>query len=125
MADLKGAVNAASRKALQAMDSVRDAAVYTSVSTTSGSTPYDPTTGVPTRPGTQHNIRLLFTSFRQNEVDGDVIKLNDRRATISASEVTFVPKGADFFTVDGVQWEVVRIKKEPSTSVFILHVRPA
>jgi hypothetical protein len=125
MGDLRSAVNGASRSALAAMDSVRCAALYTSVSTTEGTVPYDPVAGTVTRPGTQHQIRILFTSYKNNEIDGESIKSLDMRATISASEVTFIPKGADFMSIDSIQWEIVKIKREPSGSVFILQVRPA
>ena len=125
MADLRGAVNSATRKSLAAMDSVRCAALYTAVSTTEGSVPYDPTTGAVTRPGTQHKIRILFTSFNEKEIDGESVKPLDMRATLSASEVKFIPKAADFMVIENLKWEIVKIKREPSGSVYILQVRPA
>lgn len=123
MADLKTSIQGATRRSLAAMDSMRVSATYLSVSTTSGSTGYNPTTGAATRAGNEHPVKVLLTSFRDTEVDGDIIRPTDQRATLSASEVSFEPKLADRIKIGTVEHEIVRIKREPSQSVYILHIR--
>lgn len=112
---LKDVMQAAVKSLHQAGDSLFEDVVYHEMQGTGSNL-----TDVP------HNLRGLYFSFSEAEVDGDVIQPTDRRLQLDASLVSFTPHPADYvIDAAGTREEVVSVKHVPGDTVVYLQMRRA
>lgn len=88
----------------------------------SRSTPggYDPETG-PTDPvELQSPCTVALLEFDNRQIDGELVKIGDRRALI-APDVSFEPQAGDSLTVGSDVLQVVRNRPVSPAGVVVLH----
>lgn len=88
----------------------------------SRSTPggYDPVTG-PTDPvEMQSPCTVALLEFDNRQVDGELVKIGDRRALI-APDVSFEPQAGDSLTVGSDVLQVVKNRPVSPAGVVVLH----
>lgn len=88
---------------------------------------YDPATGTTAAGSTDDEIvKVAFVQYRENLVDGTNIQRGDRKALLSASAATKVPKSQDQFIGVGDTVNVVSVQTIQSGGVdaaYICQVR--
>lgn len=107
----------------KAQGGLNDAVTYHSA----GSYTYDPSTGQNTESGGSDttSVKALFCSYRNEEIDGDRIKLNDRKVLIAANNLpSITPKITDYITdSNSVVWQVKHVKADPAEAEWVLQCR--
>jgi len=84
---------------------------------------YDVETGTDSTPTTEHAIRAMKTSFKEEDIDDNAVHRGDQRITVEAKRVSFEPSLHDQISCPDGVWEVIRSKREMSGSVLIIQVR--
>lgn len=113
--------------AQKAMKTASDVADATEPVTFVRSVPgnYNPTTGVPDETLTEYVIeRALLTDISEAEqrMLGPVDKLT-QKMIIAALDLAIVPARSDYVVdADGIRWEILRIKKVPGGSIYIVYL---
>jgi len=102
-------------------DQIVVSATYTH--TTSGG--YDPATGGLTPVVQEPTVNVLEAVYKANEIDGDVVKIGDKKMIVRASELSTVTSVRldDRITISGVIWQIVNFKFDPTETVYIFQVR--
>lgn len=118
---LKTQIRQATRTALKEMSSVSESVTYQKMAVDSV---YDPETGTPSRTSQAFPVRGYFTSFKEDEVDGNNVQPGDQRLTFDVLDLSFEPRLADH-VIDGagLEWEVIAVKTPPPKIIHILTVR--
>ena len=100
---------------------IRAAVNYISVDTAI----YDPSLGsvVEVLNSTQSNVYMIFTSFKLENVDGQMVHINDQKAICPTLDLTAVPSDLDYLVKDSVRWDIKNFKTDPANAAWILHVR--
>ena len=81
---------------------------------------YDPVTG-PTDPiDLQSPCTVALLEFDNRQIDGELIRVGDRRALI-APDVAFEPLAGDLLTADGEVLQVVRNRPMKPAGLIVLH----
>ena len=94
---------------------------YTSVAQTT----YDTATGA-VIPGADQTkvIDVLRETYNETQVDGQNIKVDDRRYSWPAIDFPFVPKTDDYLTLaDGTRWNVLKVGTDPATGHWAVQAR--
>lgn len=68
-------------------------------------------------------VQAFFTSFREKEVDNLNVRPLDQRCTIERSKLQLEPVPGDTITRADGDWKVLQVRREPSESLWILHIR--
>ena len=116
---LSAAIRAAVSSALDAIGDVRQTVTYLSDPNSS----YDTGTGQVTESGTSYSILAVSIEYEDREVDGVAVQSTDRQLILEAAELSFTPKMHDIVTVDGANWRVENIYKDPIGAIYILQIR--
>ena len=84
---------------------------------------YDPVTG--STAGTTVDIPcgIVLDSWEQRQIDGDVVRVGDRRAFVRASELGIEPSTDDQLVIGGRTWQVLAVSTDPALVLYELHVR--
>lgn len=86
---------------------------------------YNPATGVITRSDQQtfSNVPAIFVGFRQEEIDGERVRPEDKKCLIQYKDVPIRPKLDDYMTTINGDIEIIQVRREQSESVHVFHVR--
>jgi hypothetical protein len=89
------------------------------------STAYDPATGALGATTAADVVDIIRSPFRSREIDGTIVKTGDERFVIRSSEFVnvSVPSLDDRISVGSDVWEVMKTSRDPTGSVFQMHVR--
>lgn len=81
---------------------------------------YDPVTGVETgATSADHAVSIVEANFRQQEIDGTLIRQDDKKALMSAYKSTADPEVDDSIVIDSDTFNIVSIKSiQPGDTVI-------
>jgi len=89
----------------------------------SGTPSYNATTGAVTVSQTAYSILATLVRYRKEEIDGDAIRVEDKKALIAALNLPVTPTLNDTL-VDGANtWIVVGANIDPAGALWILQLR--
>jgi len=122
---LKSVVQKAAQTAMKATGDALGVCTYWSMST-SGSG-YSPSKDEIVNKGTPWlSISFVEMEFKQEEIDGDKVKKEDKKVLIASLDLSTVPKNGDRLEVSSTeQWKVEGVATDPVQALWILHVRRA
>ena len=91
------------------------------------STTYNASAGTNTAVyATVAGVSLIFDVFELKEIDGQIIRSEDKKALIPAKSIsTVTPSTDDRIVESGVVWRVMAVKVDPAKALYELHVRKA
>jgi hypothetical protein len=69
------------------------------------------------------NVQGLLTSLSEEEVTWFPADRVTQKVILPMEGLTFDPKGDDYLTIDGVVWQIRRVKDVPGKSVAILFIQ--
>lgn len=113
-------------KSFDIFNNIQQSCTYRSKMAVSPS--YDPASGV-TDPYTDIPVSMIFTSFRSNEIYNSVagtvheIRQTDMKGLIPSQRLPVTPKMNDIIVLNGVSWEVLRVKQDPAGALWTFHLR--
>ena len=73
-----------------------------------------------------HTLNGMLDDYRDAERDGEIVRLNDRRYLVAASDLSVVPQPTDTLTDGSTKYEIVAVNtiRAKSTDVcYYLHAR--
>ena len=109
----------AAQTAITAFGDVIASAVYESVQEPE----YDIASGEVTSQNTQHNIKLAFIEYTEQEKKDLHITTTDKKALLAGISISFTPKADDIIIDEaGVRWVVVEPEVDPSGALWTLRV---
>jgi len=95
-----------------------------------------PLTLVRSRPSTRGDItggrdqietkyvgRGFIDDYRDSRIDGTVVKVGDRLLTILGATINVVPEIGDRVTIEGREWKVIRVARDPAGAGYECQVR--
>lgn len=83
---------------------------------------YDEATGAVTNTQTAFACRVMLLNYSDRVIDGGLIRVGDRKAILSARDVTTPPKTGDTLVVSGVTFNVVSAKMIELAGTNVLFV---
>lgn len=92
---------------------------------TPGTDVYSPSAGTftPGTPTTQ-TPKALFTNFTLHEIDGDLIRSDDKKCLIAATSLTAAPTDKDTITDGGLEYSVLPIEEiKPGDTAILYKLR--
>ena len=125
---LKEAFKKAAVAAFVAAGDLKEEVTYRSK--TEGSSSYTPSTGAVSDPYTDYGVEMLFTNYKQEQIDGQAILPTDEMAMIPVDNLTPIPKLNDLIirtdeTGTNYTCEVQGpYEKDPAQALYVLHTRP-
>ncbi len=78
--------------------------------------PWDDPAGSPT----SYTIRALIEEYRQDQIDGTLIRAGDRRVLLDPTVIE--PTTADRVVIDGDEYAIVRVQAEAPAGVPLLYM---
>ena len=98
------------------------AARITYVSVTPGA--YNPTTDAPADSETTYlDVPVVLTHLDETESQWFLPDSITQKIVLAALDLPVEPKRPDYVTIDGVRWEVKRIRTVPGKSLFLIYVQ--
>ena len=118
---LRDSFKAGAKAVVEALGDVAVSSNYLALATTS----YDASAGTPSNSyATSAGVSVVFSVFRLVEVDGELVKPEDKRALIAAKSISGVtPSVNDRIVHDGQTWDVQRVESDPAEALWTLQVR--
>ena len=55
------------------------------------------------------SVKVLFTEYRQNEIDNTIILRGDKKVLIAATSLSFAPEHNDIIIDGGTQYKVINL----------------
>ena len=109
------------QKNFPSFGNIRAAVDYTSLA----SSDYNPTLGtvVEVVNSTQNNVYMIFTSYKLNDVDGQMVNINDQKALCPVLDLGAIPSDIDYLIKDTVRWNVRNVQTDPANAMWTLQVR--
>lgn len=65
----------------------------------------------------------VILSYEDEQVDGDKIRIRDKKIIFQQSELTFTPNFADRIIYGGEDYSILHIKPDPAEATWTLQVR--
>jgi hypothetical protein len=87
---------------------------------------YQPQEGYVFRPKTDYSLQMIFTRFKEKEVDNKAVLMTDMKCIIQAASFTdesITPKLTDQIIKDSEIWEMENLYLDPTESVYIFQLR--
>lgn len=121
---LKSTVDAAVAKAFQVVGDEADDGLLKLV-TYNAITPgaYDPVTDTLATSVVSYPINVIDSTRKQTEQDWSTVIRESRKLTIEAAELGFYPSSTDSVTIDGEDWNIMKVNGVPGDSIYIIFVR--
>jgi len=115
--DIQSAVSSG----MKSLGTIRKQVTYHST----GTITYNTTTGQSVESGDTdiENLDVTFTSYKLEEIDGNIIHKEDKKALIPKLDLSVVPKETDYILHGSVRWDVQSKKIDPAEALWILQVR--
>lgn len=89
-----------------------------------GTSNYDPVTDTYTAQTTVYTVRALRSSFTEQEREASPVTVEDVKVLIPAVDLQGVkPRETDYFTLDGLDYNVLGVKGIPGNSLWIVSAR--
>lgn len=66
-------------------------------------------------------IKVVFTGFKINEVDGELIRREDKRVLIAAAALPFAPAQSDLLIDGGVEYSIINTETVQPGDVPLLY----
>lgn len=98
--------------------------IYTHVSEGSD---YDPSVGSRSSTATTSEPQegAIFYSYETKEVDGDRVRIDDKKAILIQSQLSAEPRKPDYIMEGSVKWNVLSYTEDPTNTIFEIQVRRA
>lgn len=85
---------------------------------------YDPVTRTVTKQMTTYtDISMTLVRFSIDDMNSEVKPQTDRKALIASLNLPVVPNEQDQIIADGATYTVQKLLSDPSSSLYILHIR--
>lgn len=85
---------------------------------------YDPATNtIASTTTTVSNLQCVASKPNENEVDWSPADIVTQKLVIAALDLPFDPKGSDYVTIGGVDWEVKRVVGVPGKSLWLVYIQ--
>ena len=97
--------------------------VQTATYNKAGVPTYDATTGTVTQTPTATAVGLIFEDWREDQIDGTIIRAGDRKAMVRAVQITGAPTTDDTVTINSKLWAVIGWSTDPGAILYTLHIR--
>ena len=117
------AVNALlKRLAKQVIDDLDVHTAFTYVRSVPGS--YDPATDTVTVANTSYaGLNGIETRIIEDDADYIVQNVKMKKLIVPYNSLLFVPTDDDYVTIDGVRWNIHKIKTVPGNAIYIFFIR--
>lgn len=102
-----------------ALGDVKQAITYT----TSVEGVYDPSAGNSDAVETDYPLDVVIAEYDAHQIDGTLVRANDRQIIVDAISVTFTPKPGDKITNDTNEYHVVNASQDPAKASWTMQVR--
>lgn len=86
-------------------------------STTAANNPWEP----PTETKTTYSCYGVITNYAANEIDGTVIRRDDRKVLLAAGGLAVMPTTADTLTIGGVELAIMHVEPIAPSNVPIIY----
>jgi len=118
---LKDTVQDAIASAFVALDDMAQYIPYHSI----GIIEYEPNSGDNTEEGgTDYQVWAIPLEYSLYEVDGEVIKPEDKKIILKGDGIQFTPKNEDTLELDSVVYRIVNVKSDPAKATWTVQGRP-
>lgn len=99
--------------------------LVTAVYTHRTATTYDPTTGAKTETKEEATVKAILQPYTEREIDGDRIRIGDRRAIIKRSELRGISEFSqqDTLTIGTEDWQFIDPGYDPADAVLKGQIR--
>lgn len=86
---------------------------------------YNASTDTQTATYTTTAVTVIFTNFSIREIDGQMVKPEDKKALLPSTSLASAPTANDRITTDASAnvWQVVGIRSDPADALYTLQVR--
>lgn len=102
---------------------VGDLSVDVTYSHITGMPSYDPLTNVMTKTVTTETFKGVLTTKSVNEYDYSKVEDSHLKIIVAANLITFVPASEDTCVINGVNYEVKRIKSVPGDAIYLVYIQ--
>ena len=118
---LRETIQAAANSAIKATGNIAVSTTYQSFA----STTYNASSGVQvTTRSTTGNVSVIFDAFRLEQIDGQNIKPEDKKALVAQKQIPGVTPGVNDRITEGTTiWEVQGVRVDPAGALWELQVR--
>lgn len=107
--------------AFTALDDMAQYVSYHSI----GIVHYEPNSGENIEEGgTDYQVWVVPLEYSLYEVDGEVIKPEDKKIMIKGDAIPFTPKNEDTLEIDSIVYRVVNVKTDPAKAAWTVQGRP-
>lgn len=118
---LNARVKAAVKQAIALADDVRTTMTYTRVVLGT----YDPATDARANTTTNYTLVTALVGLSDMEVDYWPADIVTQKVLIASDDLPIVPQVHDYITINGIRWEIKRIKTAPGGSLFVVYIQEA
>lgn len=84
---------------------------------------YDASSGTVTQTPVTATVGLIFEDWREDQIDGTIIRAGDRKALMRAIQISGAPTTDDTVTISSKLWAVIGWSTDPGAIVYTLHIR--
>lgn len=84
---------------------------------------YDPATGTAATTETTYTPKALLVGLDDREQTWFPADADVQKAIIPYSELSITPSSQDYFVIDGVRWEIMRITTPPTAAIRKFYIQ--
>lgn len=106
-------------QAFDAVDNLKKSITYHAVAVGV----YDPVTDTNTEVVTDYTLEVIESTIKTTEQDWTPVVRDSRKLVIEAADLPVEPKEQDRVTLDGLNWEIIKINGVPGDSVWMVFIR--
>lgn len=114
-------IKAAVSRAIELADDIRTTMTYRRV--TLGA--YDATTDTRAETVTDYTLVTALVGLSDQEVDYWPADIVTQKILIASNDLPVVPQVTDYVLINGIRWEVKRVKTAPGGSLFVVFIQEA
>jgi len=67
--------------------------------------------------------RGFTEDYSEGQIDGDTVKVGDRKVVILGASVSLIPAPGMTVTIEGVAYRIERVKRDPAAATYTCQVR--
>ena len=82
---------------------------------------YNAETGEVVKNKTETTIKGLLENVSNSEVN-DLITQNDKKVTVSAKDLTFVPTTKDILVISSIEYQIIQIEIETAENINVSYI---
>ena len=114
-------IKAAVSRAIELADDVRTQVTYRRIALG----PYDPVSDTRAETITEYPLLTAVVGLSDAEVDYWPADIVTQKILIAANDLPIVPEVTDNVTINGLRWEVKRVKTTPGGSLYVVFIQEA